>query len=188
VYLIREARGVVNLAFFEGKLSIASTRKDKEKDKQCYEIDLTQGERQVMSQQKRLTLLVFRHETNSTSMSLHQANHGLSIPQYFRPQIKHTEGSRTYRKQRGNREECMDLPPRHWWNRCERQIQIFCKQHFTFSIKITSIYSFPHFYLHRPTALSRNRLEKLKNVSFLKDGLLFSSHICVRHLAWGGKH
>ena len=127
VYLIREACGVVNLAFFEGKLSIASTRKDKEKDKQCYEIDLTQGERQVMSQQKRLTLLVFRHETNSKSMRLHQANHSLSIPQYFRPQIKHTEGSRTYRKQRGNREECMDLPPRHWWNRCERQIQIFCK-------------------------------------------------------------
>ena len=62
------------------------------------------------------------------------------------------------------KEECMDLPPRHWWNRCERQIQIFCKKHFTFSIKITSIYSFLHFHLHRPTTLSRNRLEKLKNM------------------------
>ena len=164
VYLIREARGVVNLAFFEGKLSIASTRKDKEKDKQCYEIDLTQGERQVMSQQKRLTLLVFPMKQTPNQWGLHQANHSLSIPQYFRPQIKHTEGSRTYRKQRGNREECMDLPPRHWWNRCERQIQIFCKKHFTFSIKIPSIYSFLHFHLHRPTTLSRNRLEKLKNM------------------------
>ena len=78
--LIREARGVVNLAFFEGKLSIASTRKDKEKDKQCYEIDLTQGERQVMSQQKRLTLLVFRHETNSKSMRIASS----------KPQFEHT--------------------------------------------------------------------------------------------------
>ena len=37
-------------------------------------------------------------------MRLHQADHSLSIPQYFKTQIKRTERSRTYRKQRENRE------------------------------------------------------------------------------------